>query len=685
MHHHGHADDNSNTPRLIAWEVTRTCLLNCQHCRAAASRNVCADEFSTEECYKLLDNIASFAKPIIILTGGEPMLRPDIYDIARHARKLGLPAVMAPCGLLLNPDTAAKIMDAGIRRISLSLDGADAATHDAFRGFAGSFQGVMDGIAAARAAGLDFQINTTISRHNFAQVQAILDLSIQLGASVFNPFLLVPTGRGKELIDQELSAAQYEEALQWLARQQTRKDIQIRVTCAPHYQRILRQCGGGAVEHASKGCMGGKGFAFISHVGKVQICGFLETECGDVRKENYDFRHIWETSKVFLQMRDVDSYRGRCGYCEFRKVCGGCRARAHAITGDYLGEEPFCIYQPKRRAGGSPGAATNDRHPELTPLDKKILGAIQSDFPLALRPYDVLGERLGIEPGDLLAHVSRLMHEGYIRRLGAVFDARHLGYCSTLVAAKIPPDRLDKVAAIVSELPGVTHNYRRDHAYNLWFTLTTRSEPERNAILDDLRRRTGLAGFYSLPALAMYKSRVQFWQETEVSPAPAAAESPAVELDEWQKELVRRLQASLPLVEDPFTLIAGRLGLDVLRVLHQASEWLAAGVIRRIGAVVFHRRLGFNANGMAVFNVPIDRVDELGQRLAEHAMVSHCYHRPSMPGWPYNLFAMVHGQSEDEVRRFVQRVAGELSLGDYDILFSTAEYKKVSMEYFIEK
>ncbi len=678
MHPRAHANDDSTTPRLIAWEVTRTCLLNCRHCRAAASRNVCANELGIEECFKLLDNIASFAKPIIILTGGEPMLRADIYDIAKRARKLGLPTVMAPCGLLLNDETAARIVDAGIRRISLSLDGADAATHDAFRGFVGSFEGVMGGIEAARRCGLDFQINTTISRHNFAQVQAILDLSVRLGASVFNPFLLVPTGRGRDLMDQELTAGQYEQTLRWLAAQQGRKDIQIRVTCAPHYQRILRQCGGAAVEHASKGCMGGKGFAFISHVGKVQICGFLETECGDVRAENYDFRRIWETSKVFLQMRDVDSYHGRCGYCEFRKVCGGCRARAHALTGDYLAEEPFCIYQPKRLP------AENASQAPLGELDKKILTAIQSDFPLALWPYDLLGERLGLGAADLLVHVRRLVRDGYIRRLGAVFDARGLGYCSTLVAARIPPDRLAEVAAMVSELPGVTHNYGRQNAYNLWFTLTTRNEAQRQAVLEDLRRRSGLDEFHSLPALAMYKSRVQFWQETEVSPAPAAPQGPPQELDEWQKDLVRVLQASLPLVEDPFSLLAGRLGIDVSLVLRQAGEWLASGVIRRIGAVVFHRRLGFKANGMAVFNVPLDQIDAMGQKLSEHSMVSHCYHRPLMPDWQYDLFAMIHGQNEDEVRRFVERAAGELNLKDYDILFSTAEYKKISMEYFVE-
>jgi len=341
-------------PRLIAWEVTRACLLNCKHCRAAASRNASADELSIGECFALLENIASFAKPIIILTGGEPMLRADIYEIASRAHSLGLPVVMAPCGLLLNDETAAKIVASGIRRISISLDGAKAETHDAFRGYPGSFAGCLAGIEAARRAGLDFQINTTVSRHNLAELEAVLLLAIKLGASVFNPFLLVPTGRGKDLVDQELSADQYEEVLRWLAAQQSRTDIRIRVTCAPHYQRVLRRCGGPLTEgHNSKGCLGGKSFAFISHVGKVQICGFLDVECGDLREEGLDFRKVWHGSEVFRQVRDVDSYRGRCGACEYRRICGGCRARAYAMGGDYLGEEPLCSYVP--RAGGPAG------------------------------------------------------------------------------------------------------------------------------------------------------------------------------------------------------------------------------------------------------------------------------------------------------------------------------------------
>jgi len=285
------AEPAKHLPRLIAWEVTRSCPLACRHCRAAARPEPYEGELTTQECFALLDNIASFAQPILILTGGEPMLREDVYQIASRATSLHLPVVMAPCGVLLDDAAAKRILQSGIRRISISLDGATPASHDAFRGVAGAFDSAVRGVQAAKRNGLDFQINTTITRHNVQELPAILDLAVELGASAFNPFLLVPTGRGRELAEQEISAEQYEQTLTWLAEQQGRADILLRVTCAPHYQRILRQRGllpaGG---RAVKGCMGGQSFAFISHVGKVQICGFLDVECGDVRRQNYDFR-----------------------------------------------------------------------------------------------------------------------------------------------------------------------------------------------------------------------------------------------------------------------------------------------------------------------------------------------------------------------------------------------------------
>ncbi len=613
-------------------------------------------------------------------------MRPDIYDIAAYADKLRLPVVMAPCGILIDDETAAKIVRSGIKRISISLDGATAESHDEFRGVEGAFQGTLAGLEAAKRAGLEFQINTTVSKHNLSELPAIRQLAVKLGAKVFNPFFLVPTGRGKEMADQEISPEQYEQTLRWLAEKQNSPEIMQRVTCAPHYQRILRQMHVTGT-HPVKGCMGGQSFAFISHRGKVQICGFLELECGDLRREKLDFRKIWETSEVFRRLRNLDAYYGRCGFCEFRKVCGGCRARAYALTGDYLAEEPYCLYQPRGKADKAGQNAASD----LDELDKKIISMIQLNLPVALRPFDVLAERLSESPEDIISRISRLRSEGTIRRMGAVFDSKRLGYASTLVAARIPAQRLPEVAKLVNRLPGVTHNYRRQNAYNLWFTLTANSPEQIDSILDKLRQQTGITEFYSLPALQVYKIRVDF-QLSKTPPASsnlpaagsAAPTTELVKLDEKQKQLVRLLQEGLPLLPEPFAELAKQSDYSAKDIVQQILDWLAAGLIRRFGAVVRHQKLGFKANGMAVFEVEDDRIDTLGQKMAEHAEISHCYRRPTLEDWNYNLFAMVHGRTEEQVRKFVKSLAEELGLNKYDVLFSTTEYKKVSMKYFLE-
>jgi AdoMet-dependent heme synthase len=344
-------------PRLIAWEVTRSCMLDCMHCRAAAHLGPYEGELTTEEIKKTLEDIASFAKPIIILTGGEPMLRDDILDITRYGDSLGLRMVMAPCGMLLTEEKARELKEAGIQRISISIDGLDAERHDAFRGVKGAYDGAMIAIENAKKVGLDFQINTTVSQVNVDQLPDILQLAVKLGAVAFHPFLLVPTGRGKEMAEMELSPEKYEEVLNWVYEQRDKVDLMFKPTCAPHYYRIFRQREKEAgrtvtpqthgLDAMSKGCMGGLSFAFISHVGNVQMCGFAEESAGDLRQADYSFKTIWRNSDFFNKLRDFSNYDGRCGYCEYRRSCGGCRARAYAAVGDYFAEEPFCTYQPK--------------------------------------------------------------------------------------------------------------------------------------------------------------------------------------------------------------------------------------------------------------------------------------------------------------------------------------------------
>ena len=320
-------------------------------------------------------------------------------------------------------------------------------------------------------------------------------------------------------------------------------------------------------------------------------------------------------------------------------------------------------------------------------LDRRILTAVQADLPVEERPFDALARRLNLAPEEMIARLRQLAAQGLIRRVGPVFDSRRLGYVSTLVAARMPADRLTDVAARVSALPGVTHNYERRHAYNLWFTLTAPSAAELEQTLANLRRETGLDGFYSLPAEAMYKIRVQFdlvedVSTIEVALPPSTSTEPVV-LSGEQKELVRLIQDGLAMEREPLAAVASRLGWPVGRIVEQIQEWMTAGVIRRFGAVVRHRELGFRASGMAVFQVAPARIDEAGRRLAGRSEVSHCYRRPPLPDFPYNLYAMVHGQSEEGVRRTVCGMASELRPERYDVLFSAREFKKASMRYFV--
>jgi len=343
-----------NELRIIAWEVTRSCNLSCIHCRASAEKGPYENELSTEECFGLIDDIASFSNPIIILTGGEPLLRKDIFEIAAHGTKKGLRMVMAVNGTLLNDTYATKMVESGIARISVSIDGATPEMHDQFRQVKGAFDGVMNGIDFAKKVGLEFQINTTITQDNFDQIEDILNLAVKLGAVAHHIFLLVPTGRGKAMKDHSLSPENYEKALHWFYKQRDKVPLQLKATCAPHYYRILRQEAkkeGKVVtprtyglDAMTRGCLGGISFCFISHTGEIQPCGYLEIACGNVRKESLE--NIWHNSEVFHDLRDVTNLKGKCGVCEFRMVCGGCRARAYEASGDYMAEEPFCSYQP---------------------------------------------------------------------------------------------------------------------------------------------------------------------------------------------------------------------------------------------------------------------------------------------------------------------------------------------------
>ncbi|MBC7356587.1 MAG: Radical domain protein [Desulfomicrobiaceae bacterium] len=361
MTHHPHAAAHALSAeapacRLIAWEVTRSCNLACKHCRAEAHLEPYPNELSTAEAVALIDTFPQVGSPIIIFTGGDPMLRPDVYDLVAHAAALGLRPVMSPNGTLITAETAQRMKAAGVQRCSISIDGPDAASHDAFRGVPGAFAGALRGIEYLRQAGIPFQINTTVTRSNMESFPRIFELCEKLGAAAWHIFLLVPTGRAASMEEEIISATEYERVLHWFYDFRKTTTMSLKATCAPHYYRILRQRAkeegipvtpeNFGLDAHTRGCLGGIGFCFISHTGIVQPCGYLELACGDVRAT--PFPEIWRNSAVFRAFRDQSQYQGKCGVCEYHKVCGGCRARAHTMRGNHMAEEPLCSYTPAR-------------------------------------------------------------------------------------------------------------------------------------------------------------------------------------------------------------------------------------------------------------------------------------------------------------------------------------------------
>jgi AdoMet-dependent heme synthase len=378
-------------PRVIFWESTAGCNLTCIHCRRTTiADQLLPQDLNTTEAYTLIDQIAAFAKPIFVLSGGEPLFRPDIFDIARYASDAGLIVALATNGTLIDAETARQIKASGVQRVSISFDGADAGTHDLFRG-SGAFDKAIAGMNHLRSIGVPYQINTTVARHNANKMPETLAMAKELGASALHLFLLVPVGCGVEISDeQQITPDEYERVLNWLYDAELTGGIELKATCAPHYFRIVRQRqaeerrqgivrerpdshrrqehagGAGADGRASadgragadggnsggrhpmnamtKGCLAGTGVCFVSHRGEIFPCGYLPLEAGSIRRQS--FREIWEGSPLFANLRNPDLLGGKCGLCEFNKVCSGCRARAYGMTQEYLGEEPFCTYVP---------------------------------------------------------------------------------------------------------------------------------------------------------------------------------------------------------------------------------------------------------------------------------------------------------------------------------------------------
>lgn len=346
----------SQNPFIVIWEVTRACALHCLHCRAVAQPHRDPRELTTEEGMRLIDQIYEMDNPLLVFTGGDPLMRPDLFELTRYAVAKGLRVSMTPSATpRVTEGAIIKAKEAGLARWAFSVDGPNAEVHDRFRGTKGSFDLTVKALSLLKKHNLPIQINTTVSRYNVNLLEEMAQLVEDWGAVMWSVFFLVPTGRGQAT--DMISPAEHEQVFEWLTEKSSKVSYGIKTTAAPAYRRVLlskrkrlEASPGGAfkrpdtIGRSQQGVTDGKGFVFISHIGDVSPSGFLPLPCGNVRE--LPLAKIYRESPVFVEIRNPDLYKGKCGVCPFRETCGGSRARAYGITGDYLESDPACAYIP---------------------------------------------------------------------------------------------------------------------------------------------------------------------------------------------------------------------------------------------------------------------------------------------------------------------------------------------------
>jgi siroheme decarboxylase len=329
----------------------------------------------------------------------------------------------------------------------------------------------------------------------------------------------------------------------------------------------------------------------------------------------------------------------------------------------------------------------------LSELDKKLLNLLQGSFPLEPRPFARIGALAGVSEEQVLSATQRLLHDRIIRQVTPIYDTRAFGYASMLVAAKVDPEHPWRAAKIVNSHPGVSHNYLRNHAFNMWFTIAVEEDSRLGlqGTLDVLQELTGAESIRQLPTLRLFKIRMDLEMEggTGDLAATGAVEEPRElgkqPFDEFDREVVRATQGDLPVVAEPFAPAAARLGIGVPALLAHLEGMRERGLLRRVAAILFHRRAGFSANGMGVWKVPEDRIFEIGPRMAAFRGISHCYERPTYPDWPYQIFTMAHGRSKEECDAILDAIAGDVdAVQDRATLYSSTEFKKIRLLYFTD-
>ena len=490
-------------PRIVAFEVTRRCKMNCLHCRASAQYDF-KDDLTTDQCKKIIKSITDYNKCVLIFTGGEPFERDDIFDLINFANSCGLVVSLATCGYNFDVKKAQMLKQSGVITLSFSLDSDNAKEHDNFRQTAGAFEKTLAAIDIAKNAGLKFQINTTVTKLNADKLLALAELSEKLGAYCFNPFMLVPAGRAEGLSNIALTSKEYEKTLKAVADLKAQSKIEVRFTCAPRFAPVFKNLYPQSKKRAF-GCLAATDFAFIGHSGDVQTCGFLKISAGNLL-QTPDFGKVWENSD-FLNAIRQKKFSGKCGSCNYIDICGGCRARAFAQTGDYLASDPLCAY-------------TNS--------------------------------------------------------------------VSTLIAAHIEEDKISAVADAVNSLPNVSHNYLRNHHYNLWFTLKASDSRQIDKTIDELSKKFKTP-FLSFPIIKRHK-----------------LDSSAV-----------KCHSPPDIFNALFCCMADEAAVKFLCGLPQTS---------------------------------------------------HCFVRKILPHWPYNLYTMLHAQSQEQLEKIVSDFVKAFAIGQFQVL-----------------
>ena len=322
--------------------------------------------------------------------------------------------------------------------------------------------------------------------------------------------------------------------------------------------------------------------------------------------------------------------------------------------------------------------------------DKELLNEIQWTFPLVSRPFDAIAKKFNTTPEDIKERLNKLKEIGVLRQLSAIFDTRRLGYTSSLVAMEIEHDKLEYVAGQINRHPGVSHNYERDHQFNLWFTLAVPPGSDLKSELEKFNVLEGIKKVRMLPTLQLFKIGVKLDmvddKKHDVAPTETKKETKNIEFDptEEDKNFIRQLQKDLPIVDEPFLGPAQNLGLTIDELFEKMRYYEEIGVMRRFAAILRHRQVGFTANGMIVWKVPPDRISQVGQTLGAFPQVSHCYERPTYDDWPFNVFSMIHCKTHDEANQMAKTIQDQIHVDEYKILFSSREFKKTRVEYFVE-